>query len=67
MNLVSNSIKFTFQGYIKISVMIIRKRHSEMVEFEVEDTGIGIKKEDQSKLFKMFGMIPTNKRINPNG
>lgn len=42
MNLVTNSIKFTFTGGIKIIINIID--HSNTIEFEVEDTGCGIPK-----------------------
>jgi len=28
-----------------------------MIEISVEDEGIGIKKEDQAKLFKLFGFL----------
>ena len=37
------------------------------LEFEVQDTGIGIKLENQPKLFTLFGMVESNKHINPNG
>jgi len=37
------------------------------LEFEVQDTGIGIKLENQPKLFTLFGMVGSNKHINPNG
>jgi signal transduction histidine kinase len=30
-----------------------------MIEFIVEDSGIGIKENDQKKLFKMFGFLET--------
>jgi len=36
------------------------------VYISVEDTGIGIKKEDLEKLFKPFGMLDT-KGMNKNG
>jgi signal transduction histidine kinase len=30
-----------------------------MIEIIVKDSGVGIKKEDQSKLFKLFGFLDT--------
>ena len=50
-NLVGNAIKFTEKGYIKISCSI--NPDSEL-SFEIEDTGIGIDKEKQEKLFTHF-------------
>jgi two-component system aerobic respiration control sensor histidine kinase ArcB len=35
--------------------------------FEVRDTGIGIKKIDQGKLFKMFATLSSTKQMNTNG
>lgn len=68
LNLVSNSFKFTFQGSISINVKIVEMEDKEFVQFCVADTGIGIKREDQGKLFKLFGMVPQKqKNINPNG
>ena len=74
LNLISNSFKFTFEGMIKLSISIIRVRRKEYINFIVEDTGIGIKQEDQDKLFKLFGMIKNeeskenrNLNLNPNG
>jgi len=49
-NLFSNSLRFTKQGRIEISV----KDREEMVEFSVSDTGIGIVEEDMPKLFEKF-------------
>lgn len=37
------------------------------LEVQVHDTGIGIKDEDQSKLFKLFGFLDTTKAINSRG
>jgi signal transduction histidine kinase/DNA-binding response OmpR family regulator len=50
-NLVTNAIKFTNKGEIKISVKLI---DSKRVRFEIKDTGIGLSKEQQSKLFQSF-------------
>ena len=33
----------------------------------IEDTGIGIKKEDESKLFKFFGRIENDQGYNKEG
>ena len=55
-NLVNNAIKFTEEGYVRISVdvhnQIISKKQK--VIFKIEDTGIGISKEAQKKLFSTF-------------
>ena len=49
-NLITNAIKYTQQGQISISV----NRKAETVEIGVSDTGFGISKEEQSKLFNKF-------------
>ncbi|WP_428739551.1 ATP-binding protein [Sulfurimonas sp.] len=56
-NLVSNSIKATKKGYINIYVRANGKdiAHNTMnLQVIVEDSGTGIQKEDQSKIFEMF-------------
>jgi len=57
-NLISNSIKFTQSGYIKV---IVRLKNSsedvEEIEFEVKDTGIGIKGDDILQIFESFTQI----------
>ena len=58
-NLMSNAIKFTARGEIKIKV--IPKETT--VEVSVRDNGIGIKKENMDKLFKSFSQIPNPGRI----
>ena len=48
MNLVSNAIKFTFQGHVKIiahQIKVFEEKEEvekEFVEIIVEDTGVGI-------------------------
>lgn len=49
-NFVTNAIKYTQKG----SVTIIVKPKENGVEFSVTDTGIGINKSEQSKLFEKF-------------
>jgi signal transduction histidine kinase/DNA-binding response OmpR family regulator len=55
MNLLSNAIKYTRDGIVVFSIH--KKEETEdslKIRFEVSDTGIGIKKEDQDKIFESF-------------
>lgn len=52
-NLVDNAIKFTNKGFITINC----NKEEKFAVIEVSDTGIGIKEEDQKKLFKPFIQI----------
>jgi PAS domain S-box-containing protein len=54
MNLVSNAIKFTSVGGIRISASTIEKNGQTFVRFEVIDTGIGMTKDQMGRLFKEF-------------
>lgn len=38
-----------------------------MLITEIKDTGVGIKEEDLSKLFRFFGKLQTSKSINKSG
>lgn len=55
-NLLNNAIKFTESGYVELHVKFEEKQNDGrvLVYFAVEDTGIGISTEQQSKLFKAF-------------
>ena len=55
-NLISNSLKFTQHGGISVRVCCKQKVGQDYLKFEIEDTGVGIRREDVSKLFKMFSM-----------
>lgn len=54
LNLVSNAIKFTEQGYVKISLMLKKKINDQtaMICLIVEDTGIGIPAKKQIDLYE---------------
>ena len=66
-NLIGNALKFTFKGGITLSITHAAKSPNEL-QFSVEDTGIGIKAEDQKKLFQMFGRLEqSNRNINCQG
>ena len=58
MNLVSNALKFTKDGEVKISATLEKIEGTKhFISFEVKDTGIGIAKEDQEKIFEKFVQI----------
>ncbi|CAI2359186.1 unnamed protein product [Moneuplotes crassus] len=67
MNLISNSLKFTFKGSITICCRVNQCSSSKFAEFIVRDTGVGIRNEDQEKLFQLFSMVSKSKSLNPNG
>ena len=50
-NLISNAIKFTDKGKVTISLSI---RNERMLEFAVEDTGVGMTKEELNIIFERF-------------
>jgi signal transduction histidine kinase/CheY-like chemotaxis protein len=55
LNLVSNAIKFTNKGEIKIYANFVEERDdSFLLEFGVVDTGIGIALDQQEKVFESF-------------
>ena len=49
-NLITNALKYTKEGEIKINITNNEKN----IRFMVEDTGIGISKSDQKKIFDKF-------------
>ena len=56
-NLISNAIKFTEKGTIEIGCQLTEKQKSQLptgIMFFVKDTGVGIQKEIQKKIFDRF-------------
>ena len=49
-NLITNAIKYTEEGDITLSI----KQKDDLVTFSVKDTGIGISRSDQKKIFQKF-------------
>jgi PAS domain S-box-containing protein len=56
LNLAGNAIKFTAQGGVTVRAGL----NGELVRFEVQDTGIGIPAEVQSRLFSNFSQADTS-------
>ncbi|MEA3370418.1 MAG: hybrid sensor histidine kinase/response regulator [Campylobacterota bacterium] len=56
-NLIHNAIKFTQSGYVKVRVLsngFDKAKNAINFSIIVEDSGVGIKKENQSKIFEIF-------------
>lgn len=69
-NLLTNSIKFTNQGFVRFSVFKEKETTDAIeVKFVVEDTGIGIQEEVRKKLFQPFsqGDASTARRFGGTG
>lgn len=55
MNLLTNAVKYTREGYVTLRVKWKKRSDNEiMLLMSVEDTGIGISEENQNKLFASF-------------
>jgi len=55
LNYVSNAVKFTDRGHVKISVgKLSETEQNVMLRFSVEDTGPGIRQDDQKRVFEAF-------------
>ena len=68
LNLLTNALKFTDSGgSITISVSLVEIDLDQYVQISVKDTGIGISKKDQKKLFKLFGFLESSKDRNSKG
>lgn len=65
LNLLGNSLKFTFHGHIKVTIDY--DSHNDILITMVRDTGIGIKDQEMPKLFKLFGKLESSSSLNPQG
>ena len=64
-NLLTNAIKFTSKGQVTLSVTL---KENNRIEVKVKDTGLGIRLQDQEKLFKEFTRINHERKdINSRG
>jgi signal transduction histidine kinase len=62
-NLLTNAIKFTAAGSVRLSV----RRNGGDVEFVVADTGTGIPPELHERIFEEFYQVPGSKALNGKG
>jgi CheY-like chemotaxis protein len=54
-NFISNAIKFTEEGEVRVSAQLVDNGHA--ISFSVSDTGIGIALPDQQRIFEEFSQI----------
>ncbi|MGJ8694595.1 MAG: response regulator, partial [Thalassotalea sp.] len=55
LNLLSNAVKFTDTGHVILRAKLVNKSETDShLLYQVEDSGIGLSEEEQTKLFKRF-------------
>ncbi|NIJ45718.1 PAS domain S-box-containing protein [Wenyingzhuangia heitensis] len=60
-NLLGNAAKFTEHGEIELKIEVIKlNKNTNTFRFSVRDTGVGIKKEKQDKIFDAFSQEDTS-------
>jgi PAS domain S-box-containing protein len=60
-NLLNNAVKYTQEGLVQFFVRNVHGKDEDYVAFIVEDTGIGIKHENISRIFGTFEQIDRHK------
>ena len=69
-NLLSNALKFTERGEIRVSARSVGEGPGgPLIAFSVADTGIGIAQADQQRIFEEFGQLenPVQRRVRGTG
>ena len=66
-NLLNNAVKYTQEGSVTLRVKGKTEGENVILDFSVEDTGIGIKEEDIAKLFEEFQRIEEKRNRNVEG
>lgn len=67
-NLLNNAVKFTQQGCVHLSLSYeIIDESTIMMKASISDTGIGIKKQDLTKLFQSFQQVDSKRNRNIEG
>ena len=67
-NLIENAVKYTSKGKITLKVNGTHEAHEKFkLRMSVEDTGIGIRKEDLGKLFQSFERVNLHETQNIQG
>jgi two-component system, sensor histidine kinase and response regulator len=60
-NLVNNAIKFTENGFVRLETRYPAANGRNTIEFSVTDSGVGIRSEDQTRLFQAFQRVDSGR------
>ena len=68
-NLINNAIKFTEIGKVVLEISVVKEINDcqSIIQFSIKDTGIGIKKINQSKIFEAFSQEDVSTTRNYGG
>lgn len=68
-NLLNNAIKFTSQGFVRMEVKGMEgdREDESVLVFRVEDTGCGIREEDQQHIFEDFRQVDSGRSRSAEG
>ncbi|RJR16050.1 MAG: PAS domain S-box protein [Nitrospiraceae bacterium] len=67
LNFLSNAVKFTEHGSVKIDAKCNLQLNRNFVEISVSDTGIGVAEEDMPRLFQAFERLQSQLRVKAGG
>lgn len=65
--LIDNAILYTNKGEIKISADLRKEGEKDFIEISIQDSGLGLEKDDQKNLFKLFYRGEKATLMHPNG
>ena len=66
-NLISNAIKYTPEGSVTVAVSLVDAGNSKQIEVAVTDTGIGVDRQAQERLFEKFYRIADPRSASVSG
>jgi len=66
-NLLTNAVKYTKDGFIELNVSTVKKENVCRLIISVKDSGIGIKKDNIDKLFTKFERLDLEKNMTIEG
>ena len=67
LNLLTNAVKYTEKGTITFSVNRLNEEDNAVIRYSVQDTGIGIKKDDLSRIYDAYQRLDMSHNRNVEG